>query len=344
MKRPLRKAVTNGGFTLTEVMVGTAVLGLLGGILSAVLNSGLVLSAKNIAVNTAHHEARQGILRLTRDIHASISVPQLRDVNLAVVDSKPTSAVAPTSAGISFQNVFSGPNYVWKDPNQATMIMVKDNPDKPTPGMRIIVPFWGMEETITKVVGSGNHHNVFINGDDTTPQIGAPDIGGSYAILYYTERVMYLVRNGTYIADPAGDWISFGGNYVSCKSYTASSTGAYILQSGVYVPYTSGTMQRYNETILGGQRHRYENGELHFYKQIYSGGTTSWSDAGIVARHISSPKPFYIPLNNGGSPDTKYVGVKLTARDPKSSNRGYLATASLLSTEIDYRSRLTVTQ
>jgi hypothetical protein len=40
----------------------------------------------------------------------------------------------------------------------------------------------------------------------------------------------------------------------------------------------------------------------------------------------------------------KYVGVTLTARDPKSTNRGYLATATLLDTQIDYRSRLTLTQ
>jgi hypothetical protein len=36
--------------------------------------------------------------------------------------------------------------------------------------------------------------------------------------------------------------------------------------------------------------------------------------------------------------------VKLSARDPSSSNRGYLATASLLDTQIDYRSRITLYQ
>jgi hypothetical protein len=93
-----------------------------------------------------------------------------------------------------------------------------------------------------------------------------------------------------------------------------------------------------------------------------------WKDTAIVARNISSPMPFYVPLvadpagtwyqstssylsytnsssNSTGqtfnsSANTKYVGVKLTARDPKSSNRGYLATASLLNTQIDYRSQI----
>jgi hypothetical protein len=124
---------------------------------------------------------------------------------------------------------------------------------------------------------------------------------------------MYVVKNGSYIADSQGPWILSGGNYVA---------------------YTSGTMQRY----------RFENGELHQYRQRYNGTAFYWQDIATVAKYISSPKPFYIPLNSSGSVDSKYVGVKLTTRDPKSSNRGYLASASLLDTQIDYRSRICLYQ
>ncbi len=192
--------------------------------------------------------------------------------------------------------------------------MIKDNPAQPVEGMRLIVPFWGLEEVVTKVVSNGNHHNVFITADQSTPNIGAPSVGGSfYAVLYYTERVMYLVKNGNYVADPEGPYISSGGSYV---------------------PYTSGTMQRY----------RYENGELHLYKQRYSGSAVYWQDIATVVKYVSSPTPFYVPLNSGGSANTKYVGVKLSTRDPKSTNRGYLATAALLDTQIDYGSRICITQ
>jgi hypothetical protein len=149
--------------------------------------------------------------------------------------------------------------------------------------------------------------------------------------------MLYIVENGTYVADSQGPWI---------------------LSNGQYVAYTSGTMQRY----------RYENGQLNVYRLRYSspsgqngyfywaplsvtGKTASdaqWSANGVkpttIARYISSPQPFYIPLNSGGTPDTRYVGVNLTARDPSSSNRGYLATASLLNTQIDYRSRICLYQ
>src|SRR5204862_7274857 len=89
-----------------------------------------------------------------------------------------------------------------------------------------------------------------------------------------------------------------------------------------------------------------------------------------VARYLSSPTPFYVPLvasssgtwyasttsyqsytttSNGGQAysgtgDNRYVGVKLSARDPSTSNRGYSSTASLLNTQVDYRSRICLSQ
>ena len=97
-------------------------------------------------------------------------------------------------------------------------------------------------------------------------------------------------------------------------------------------------------------QYRFENGELHYYQQRSTStnpsvaGTLYWKDVAIVARFLSSPKPFSVPLNRYGGPNNKYIRVQLSARDPKSTNQGYIATASLLDTQIDYRSRLTVFQ
>jgi hypothetical protein len=323
MKTQHLPKLTRNGYSLVEISVALSAATLLGLIFFQVLNSGIILFAKNTAVNASHEESRQGLNRLTRDLHAAISVPELRSApasfsgtwDAAVVDPAPVSGVPPTAAGVSFQNLAGGPNYVWKDQNNPDLIMIRDDPDVAVEGMRLLVPFYGLEVDITHVTakGSTNHRNIFINGDNTTPQIDAPTIGGSYCITYYTDRTMYLVQGGQYIADAKGSWILSGGNYV---------------------PYTSGSMQRY----------RYENGELHLYKQRYTGSTTYWQDQGIVARYISSPKPFYIPLNSLGGSNNKYVGVKLTTRDPKTSNRNYLASATLLDTQIDYRSRIALYQ
>ena len=326
MKRFLPHKVSEHAFTFAEMGVAIGVLGLLGLVFFQVLQSGLTLSAKNTAVNAAHEEARQGILRMTRDIHASVSVPQLRDTNLAVVSSTPNpstpGATPPTAAGISFQNVAYGPNFVFQDPGNSNLIMIHDGNYSPSPGMRLIVPFWGIEDDINKVTSASvsSHSNVFtVHTQENILKSKVPIYAGTvYAITYYTSRVMYLVKNGSYVADPKGD---------------------YNLVSGEYVQVTPGT----------GAYH-YENGELHFYKQVSTSsnpsvaGTMTWQDVATVARYLSSPKPFSVPLNRYGGPDNRYVKVALSARDPKSSNRGYIATASLLNTQIDYRSRLTLYQ
>ena len=334
MKTLKQRRLTQSGFTSAEMVVSTMVMAILGIVFIQVLNSGVMLYAKNTAVNKAHEEAREGINRLTRDIHAAVSVPQLRNAtadanhtvagSYSVVSSTPVGGVAPTAQGISFQNVVTGsPDFVWKDPGNASMIMIKDNPNSPSSGMRLIVPYWGIEDDIQKVAGasSAGHSNVFLaGGGETTVVSKAPTYlnGDAYAVTYYTERVLYVVENGTYIADSQGPWILSGGQYVA---------------------YTSGGMQRY----------RFEGGELRAYKQRNSGNNNGngyfyWQYIATVARYLSSPQPFYIPLNSGGSPDTKYVGVRLSARDPSSSNRGYLSTASLLDTQIDYRSRICLYQ
>src|SRR5205814_3572926 len=95
-----------------------------------------------------------------------------------------------------------------------------------------------------------------------------------YAITYYTERMLYLVEGGTYIADSQGPWILSGGQYVA---------------------YTSGAMQRY----------RFENGVLNLYKQRNSSPGNSgyfyWQYSATVAHYISSAQPFSVPLNSSGT-------------------------------------------
>jgi hypothetical protein len=328
---------SQGGFTSAEMVVSAMVMAILGIVFLNVLNSGMILYAKNTAVNSAHQEARDGLNRLTRDVHAAVSVPQLRNAtadanhttagSFTVVSSTPVNGVPPTAAGVSFQDVVAGsPDYVWQDPGNANLILIKDPGDTPAAGMRLVVPFWGVEDDITKVsaAGQANHSNVFLlSGADSTiaskaRKFGNNSVTSPYAITYYTERMLYVVEGGTYIADSNGPWI---------------------LSSGQYVAYTSGNMQRY----------RFEGGQLNLYRQRYTtpsgqSGYFYWIKVATVARNISSAQPFYVPLNSGGTADTKYVGVKLSARDSKTSNRGYVSTASLLDTQIDFRSRICLYQ
>ena len=325
MKLIPKTRLSEAGFSVGEMGVAVGVLGLLGLVFFQVLQSGLVLFSKNTAVNAAHEQARQGVLRLTRDIHAAVSVPQLRNNSFAVVSSDPVSGVPAVAAGVSFQNIASGPNYIWKDPGNPLLIMVKDNP-KPIPGQHMLIPFWGSlyEADITKVTagGSANHSNVFLaNGADTN--INPRLLGEKYAITYYTDRVMYLVQNGTWYKDSKGIHTTISGN-----NLPTSPTDVKIAPAGT----------------PPGHLLMYRNGELHLYKQRYSGNAFYWQDVATVARNLTSGLPFYVPLNEGKTANTKYVGVKMSASDPKSSNRKYVATHSLLETEIDYRASITFGQ
>lgn len=324
------RAQNASAFTLAEMTVVMAVFSILGIVFFNVLQTGLVLFSKNVAVNTAHQEARDGINRLTRDIHAAVSIPQLRDLNFNVVPSEPAVSSSPTpvrAAGVSFQNIASGPNYIWKDPGNPALIMVKDNP-KPIPGQHLLIPFWGslFETGITKVTASGaaNHSNVFLtNGVDTA--INPRVLGGAYAVTYYTDRVLYLVQGGTWSKDK-------------------DDLSLYTTISGKNLPESPTDIKLAGADTPPGKRIVYREGRLHMYKQRYNGSSFFWEDSAVVARNLTSPFPFYVPLNAGGSANTKYVGVQLSASDPKSSNRGYQATQALLDTEIDYRASITFRQ
>lgn len=318
------------GFTVGEMMVAVGVLGLLGLVFFSVLKSGIVLFAKNIAVNIAHAEAREGINRLTRDIHASVSMPQLCDldsttnpISLPAPSPSPTPisgvAVGPMFAAVTFQNVASGPNYIWKDPPSG-LIKIKDNYNVST-GQHLIIPFWGalFEQDIIKSTAMGaNHSNIWLaNRADTN--INPRDyLAGSYAITYYTERVAYVVMNGTFVKDTAG-------------LYKVSSKN-----SDNFVWATPDTVP--------GKRYRYQNGELHQFRQRYNGNGFYWQDVATVARNLTSAMPFYSPLNPGGGFNTKYVGVKITATDAKVSNQKFIAVNSLMDTAIDYRTAIALTQ
>ena len=318
------------------MMVAVGVLGLLGMVFFSVLKSGIVLFAKNTAVNIAHEQAREGINRMTRDIHASVSMPQLCNldtttspVSLSSPSPSPTPisgiAVGPMYAAVTFQNVANGPNYIWKDPGNPNLIMIKDNYNVTT-GQHLLIPFWGalFEQDIVKATagGSANHSNIFLsNGADTN--IKPRDyLAGSYAITYYTDRVAYVVMNGTFYSDN-------NGLYTTAGTWNQHSTN-YVWANPNSVP--------------PGHRFSYQNGELHLFKQRYNGTSFYWQDYATVARNLTSAMPFYTPLNTGGGFNTKYVGIKITATDVTVTNQNFVAVNSLMDTAVDYRTAIALTQ
>ena len=94
------------GLTLIEVTMALGLLGVFGIAVYSMLNIGMILGAKNTAVNTAHQQARTAMLQMIQDLHSAVSLPALSDVNhVPLVNPAPNTA-AP---GISFQLWSTGP-------------------------------------------------------------------------------------------------------------------------------------------------------------------------------------------------------------------------------------------
>ena len=138
------------GFTLIEVLVAVAVFALAMGVLVALIRSGLVLYAKNSAVNIAHQQARQALDRIEKDIHDAMSLPALIDASRTLVDG-----VGPAE-GVSFIRQ-AGPTCIVAADALANQNVVQVSglgSYVPQVGQRLLIPTYQIEGDITAVSGS----------------------------------------------------------------------------------------------------------------------------------------------------------------------------------------------
>ncbi|MFN2477462.1 MAG: type II secretion system protein J [Chthoniobacterales bacterium] len=178
-------------FTLVEMMVATGLLGTVGVVMFEILNLMMTFSARNVATNLAHQQGRIGMDRVIRDIHQSVSVPQLVDANF-----NPINTAGP-AAGVTFQIVVNGPFNLANDPASNIIQIDTTTPilvGPPSVGDHLVVLGYNLEEDITRIQTSDNSHWNFTltGGKQTKIQTKA----GSFIVCYITRRVAYLVQNG----------------------------------------------------------------------------------------------------------------------------------------------------
>jgi len=190
---PFRHRTRREGFSLIEVLVATGAMGVIATVMWALLNFGLNMFARNVRVNMAHQQARNGTMRVIRDLHQSISIPQLVDVNF-----QPVTTAGP-AAGVTFQIVTSGPFEIDNDPTSPQLLQVatpRPNPSPPSIGDHMVVLDYNIETDIVDVTAAGvgtNHWNIFLtNNDETRIQTKS----GSFVVCYITRRVGYMVNGG----------------------------------------------------------------------------------------------------------------------------------------------------
>jgi len=201
------------GFSLIEVLISMGVMTIVGLMIFLVLNSGMVLYAKNTAVNTAHQQARAGVDQMLQNIHSSVSIPELVDSNLSHIATIIDGSGAPVQApGICFQGFAAGPFPVVANALATDTSITLYCPGwAPGTGMRLNIPAFGIELDIasTTVSGANLRYN-FSQAIGTPITISGTGIEGgagtnSIITAFITVRKTYAVVGGDLRYYPSND-------------------------------------------------------------------------------------------------------------------------------------------
>lgn len=195
MKLRNLKRELSAGFTLVEMLITTAIVAVTGTIIFTILHTGMVLYAKNTAINVAHQEARVAVMQMEQDIHGAISVPQMTDTSRTPLTGALASGPA---AGISFQVYASGPFIVAADAAAGqSQIQIQTNGVTPVVGQRLIIPTHQIELDITAVSGGGSNSNLTLASVlpvSVLTSLGSPATAVK-VVCFITDRVAYVVQN-----------------------------------------------------------------------------------------------------------------------------------------------------
>jgi hypothetical protein len=198
----MRLSSQKRGTTLVETIFTTVLIGVVGLVIYALLNIGTILASKNVAVNTAHQQARTAMLQMVQDLHGSVSLPQLVDINGSPSptpdpSASPSATPVPTPApGIAFQLFSSGPHQVTSSvtilQNNVTINSVNNLNPQPSPGQRLIIPGHAIEDDIT-AVSRNNSHNFTLTLAHNVP---VPiDVSMGNIPCFITDRCSYIIQN-----------------------------------------------------------------------------------------------------------------------------------------------------
>lgn len=197
MKNFSRNNALRRGAALIELMVSTTIVLMTGSIIFYILNTGMVLFAKNTAINLAHQQARVAVLTMEADLHSAVSIPQLVDAN-----RNPVAGNGP-AAGISFQLYAKGPLKVATSAAAGqNQINVRVNGYTPKVGQRLCIPTHQIEFDITGV-GAGTTDRILtlasnlpVNVATTLYDPGTNSNINVNVVCFITDRMHYVVTNG----------------------------------------------------------------------------------------------------------------------------------------------------
>jgi prepilin-type N-terminal cleavage/methylation domain-containing protein len=195
MITPLRRA--SRAFTLAEMLVTMAIMTLVGLMVFLVLNSGMVLYAKNTAVNSAHQQARAGVDQMLANLHDSVSIPQLTDANLQPVSEVDSDGKPASAAGISFQTFEGGPFPVVLDASATDTSLILYCPGyTPSTDTRLNIPSHDIELDVVSTVAAGGYTKFsFASAIGTAVDVAGSGIEGQSGVTYVITAFMTTRRS-----------------------------------------------------------------------------------------------------------------------------------------------------
>lgn len=203
----MRLSAKTRGIKLIEVMFTTTLIGVFGLIIYSMLTTGTILGAKNTAVNTAHQQARTAMLQMMQDLHSSVSMPRLINVDGTAWPS-PTPNVTPSPApGIAFQLWAAGPYRVLADAAAGQSVVRIASGAGLQVGQRVAFPFYDIEGTVSAynaTTGNITMSEIWTYNEttkqntmtQTLPVTIKGPVGSAYAVCYISDRCSYTVVQG----------------------------------------------------------------------------------------------------------------------------------------------------
>lgn len=204
----MRRTSPQSGFTVVEILIGTAVSSAVGVMAYLILSTGLVLYTKNTSVNLAHQQARLAVVKMEGALHSSVSLPRLCDRNRAPVAG---SGPAP---GISFQTFAGGPFKVTATAYAGqSQIQLGLGTFQAKAGQRLIIPTHQIEVDLASAsTGSGNRTLTLTSPLVRPVEVTLDNAGTAMAvnvIAFITDRVACVVTNNELRYYPDGPSSSY---------------------------------------------------------------------------------------------------------------------------------------
>lgn len=193
----INRLESSRGFTLPELLVTVGISALVGGMIFFILNSGMVLYAKNTAVNSAHQQARAGVDQMLSNLHNSVSIPQLTNSSLQPVAEVDGNGQPVPAAGISFQIFDGGPFPIVLDAAAGANTIVLYCPGYTPPGnARLNIPSHNIELDVVSSVGiSGYRQFVLASPIGTAVDVDGSGIEGQAGVNYIITAFITVRRS-----------------------------------------------------------------------------------------------------------------------------------------------------